>query len=230
MRRSGVTIGLSVALAAALLLHPSGARAASFHGYSNAYESSLGDVYTGISSTRKDVSIGSIPADGCGGPIQGSAVYQTEWIIGQGNTAWVEIGTGHQCSDTVVYWYWGYGSYSGTFYPLGYRYVNEVAAAHTFQIEADLSSGHYYWHFIAGGVTYNDELLSGVSQEDSAGLESYASTATVPAYSITALQEKSSNGSTWVNWAGEDGKRVDPSMCGHWSGAVVWYAAENGSC
>jgi len=226
-----LTISAAAVLIGSQLLAPSPVAAASFHQYSHAWDTGAGS-YSGLSVYRVDQAISGIPSDGCGGPIQGSPVYQTQWLwlVSGSAIGNVELGTGHQCNDTLRYWYWGYTAAStGVFYLLGYRSGITEGASHYFQIEADRASdGHYYWNYIVSGTVFDDSLLSSQGSHVDTGLESYASGAVVPGYSHGLLEYKLNNGTTWTYWSGQDGSQVNgPTMCGHWSGATTWYAGEN---
>lgn len=74
--------------------------------------------YRGI--TRSGLRSGRESAQaGCEAHYTGNPVYQTQWMLITSNAQnWIELGTGHQCSDTLGYWFWGYG-YLGDWYPQG---------------------------------------------------------------------------------------------------------------
>lgn len=97
-----------VVIASTLVSNTGVATAAVWHSYSAAYEKSAGLGYTGVAGTRADRSVSGLDMSGCSQFFVGQPVYQTEWVnISAGN--WLEFGTGHQCGDTMRYWYWGYG-------------------------------------------------------------------------------------------------------------------------
>ena len=203
------------------------ATAASFHGYSHAWESS--GNYAGISNTRIDRAVGGLPSDGCSQPYSGTPVYETMWLqYSPGNN--YELGTGHQCGDQYRYWFWGL-SVNSTFYSLGYQTGITNDNSHTFRMDRVLSgfSGYQIYYRIDGATkkTYPTSAANFVDLD--VGLESYCQTCTVSAYSNSSLKFKVND--TWSNWAGRDGQQVnDPPMCGSWLSDTSWRSGEVASC
>lgn len=199
--------------------------AQTFHNYSVAGENTFAGSYTGVSTTRYDTRVANLPNNGCTGYFQGNSVYQAEWLaITPDGQNWLELGTGHQCRDTLHYWYAGYG-YLGGWYPLWEDSNVAEGDSHRFSI-AKIGSTYYY----AIDTTFVASQNSSSGQDVQSGIESYASTAQVSAYSHNTLQYTQGGSSNWTNWSGEDTQLVGPSMCGRWQSPTSWIVAENALC
>jgi len=180
-------------------------------------------LYTGVKAYRVDEAVSGQPSDGCSVPISGTPVYQPIWVINY-DTSWKELGTGHQCNDTYRYWYWGYGTSSGTFTLLGYQHPISNGSSHTFEISR-VYEGREMYEWFVDGVEKKYLYSSWTGNEVEVGLESYASGANVVEYLNSSLKYQLNDG-TFQNWAGQDGSRVDSNMCGNWSGATAWYSGQ----
>ncbi len=141
----GWALGASTLAAGIAVVGVRPAAAQSFHSYSVASQTTPSGAFTGVATTRQDVPVANIPDTGCSGYFSGNPVYQTEWIyITSDGANWLELGTGHQCMNTLVYWYAGYG-FAGTWHPL-WEESGITPAGHDFQIYEFGSSGlsHYF--------------------------------------------------------------------------------------
>lgn len=196
-----------------------------FHGYSAARETSSAGHYTGVATTRLDRTVFFQPNTGCTSHFSGDVVFQSEWIVITSDSQnWLELGTGHQCSDTFRYWYWGFG-YGGIWFPLGTTdgIANEVS--HTFEI---IKFGSAYGFLIDGVQKGSQATSTGVY--DQSGLESYSTNAVIGTYTHGNLRRTTDSGG-WTSWAGFDAtKLTGAGMCGGWNSATVWRAAENQTC
>lgn len=223
-RRAVVGVAACV-LTGALLTTASPAHAVGFHSYSYVQEHTRGSIYTGLGVTRPDrsVNFGGSPT-GCSTYYSGNPVYQTQWVsVGTGD--WLEIGTGHQCNDTLRWWFFGYGSNSD-WYPLDEDYV-ATYATHGFRI---VRSDGDFWRYRVDGVVQENLTWARNATDVKTGLESYAPNAIVEAYNAHDLLYTANEGS-FVSWAGRDYKSVDqPEMCGTWNSDTSWRAGENVSC
>lgn len=203
------------------------ASAATFHGYSQADELSYVNHDTGLSVTRPDR--GVTQADnGCDSLFSGNAVYQTEWVLITSDAQnWIELGTGHQCSDTKRYWYWGYG-YLGDWYPIGHEGNRTNGETHTFRV---VRSNGSTWTWRVDGTAKDTLSWADQGARVRTGLESYAPSGVVSQYDQYSLQYTNNQGA-WTSWAGYDAKYVSPTptMCGGWNSASSWRSSENSSC
>jgi len=203
VRRPAALISAGGLLAAAWLsgaappAGASGGPAVGFHGYS-VFEIHLSGIVSSLSVTRPDKAVHVAGTSGCKVKFHGTPAYQTEWI-GDEAGDWLELGTGHQCQG-YQYWYAGYGS-GGTWFPQWTKVIT-TEATHRFWIHGTSTTGGKSFTFNIGAnrvATVADNLSSGFGQT---GLESYASSAKVPAYSMTLLKYASGFGSTWHPWSG----------------------------
>lgn len=193
-----------------------------FHEYSVGYEINLANCAS-IAVTRSDVAV-TQNQTGCQAYFTGNAIYQTESLVDNYAQKWLEIGTGHQCADTWRYHYWGVAS-GGMWTSLGTEDFSSLTS-HTYRI---VRSG-LCWEFKID-TTSKDIYCSthGGYDQAHAGLESYAPSGYVVAYSNSNLQYKHGS-SGWVDWSGRDGMSVGSSMCGHWASDTDWHSAEAASC
>ena len=200
--------------------------ASAFHGYSWAADTSQAGIYTGVSTTRLDRTVFDQASDGCSTYFTGSPVYQTEWIyITSDAQNWLELGTGHQCGDTLRYWYWGYG-YGGAWFPIGEQSGISNEVSHTFRI---IKFGTVFAFQVDGNL--KGTQTSSTGQRDASGLESYSSPAVIGTYTHNTLQRWTTTSGGWVNWAGYDDHGVSGAgMCGGWNSQTSWRAAENQTC
>jgi hypothetical protein len=157
----------------------------------------------------------------------GDPVYQSEWLnITSDAKNWLELGTGHQCADTLRWWYWGYG-YAGQWYALGSVYGPTNGQSHGFSIVRD-NTGLY--HFEIDGIRRGTQGSS-EAQQIYTGLESYSSVANVNAYTHHNLQYSKNTAFAWNNWSGRDNQAVGyPPMCGRWLSDTSWSLAQAHSC
>lgn len=220
-----VPIGIAAVFVLSLLMvAPNPAYAAAFHGYAVAKETT-GDGYTGVSDVRIDRAVSGQASDGCLGHFAGTPVYQTEWVIFTDlPQAWMELGTGHQCADTLRCWYWGYGE-DGSWFPLG-TYGNITnGLSHTFKISRAFDGVRNRFYFQVDGSTKGNVSGSDTGSRVEAGLESYSGSATVPGHAYSSLKYQK-NGGSFSSWAGRDSNSVTSGMCGHWASDTSWYAGE----
>lgn len=221
-------VGVLAASAAAVAVAGGGgtAGAAAAHLYSVGTESTY-NYYTAVSNTRAEPSFSNVPNTGCSGYFQTGAVYTSEWVsLTSDSQNWLELGTGHQCADTLRYQYWGYGI-GGSWVPLGED--SDDHASHTYYILYDANNSR--WNFkidsyLEGHLGPGYIPNHGVNVQ--AGLESYDNAVTVSNYSNSNLGFNTGNG--WKNWAGQDAHRVDSYMCGaFYPTDYNWISGEN-SC
>ncbi len=210
--RVGPMVILAVVLAA---MPPPAARAdVCTHCYSYAVDSSE-SAYTGVDVTRYDVR----PTNHNAGEI-----FQSEWVLF--TNGWVELGTDHW-SDGTHFWYCVYQAPGGSWTTVCSHEIKDYAQ-HDFHI---VRSSPLVWDFWVDGTKYRSlttaSELSGYQVE--VGLETYDNAAHVSAYADSYLMY-TVNGGGWTYWAGQDGSRVDPYMCGHWATPSQWILAENGPC
>ncbi len=63
-----------------------------------------------------------------------------------------------------------------------------------------------------------------------AGLESYDPNAVAPPITESPLHYEVVDSGVWPRWAGQDGQRVDPPLCGRWTSAYGWRYGQNATC
>jgi hypothetical protein len=217
-------LGASTLLTGVAVVGVRPAAAQTFHSYSVASQTTPSGAFTGVATTRQDVPVANIPDTGCSGYFSGNPVYQTEWIyITSDGANWLELGTGHQCMNTLVYWYAGYG-FAGTWHPL-WEESGITPAGHDFQI---YEFGSSYKFQIDSTVFARQSTSPGYT--DVTGLESYAGSAVVNQYTHGTLQYQTGGSGPWANWFGEEGEFVGSNMCGTWQNPTTWSVAENSSC
>ncbi|WP_300677720.1 hypothetical protein [Nocardioides sp.] len=210
---------------AAALVMATATSALAFHGYSNAIEDNHAGHYTGLQMNRVDRAI-TQGTNGCSTFFSGYPTYQTQWLKVTSTTNWMELGTGHQCGDTMRYWYWGYG-FNGVWYPMGEALGVTAGVSHEFRIAR---AGTDDWHFRVDGALKASLAWAVSGAADIVGLESYGPGTTTATYSSTSLKDTLDGGS-WQYWGGKNGSRVDtPEMCGGWNSATSWRASENVAC
>jgi hypothetical protein len=219
------------AVAAALAASASGgvgnggsAAAAGFTAYSYGQESSGGLGYTGIQVTRTTTAVTGLPNDGCNAKFAGTPVYQTSWVSINPGVDWDETGIGHQCQDTVIYYFGGYGE-NGAWFPLWT--ANAVNGnQHVYQIDRTFNGSTYFdtWRF-DGGVRATLGSNSRAAKVR-AGLESYCAGCKTK-FNSSSLKYQRFEGA-FVNWAGMDLFSIDPGMCGSWVAATTWRSGEGG--
>ena len=196
-----------------------------FHKYSIVYEFSHIDQYSGLRVDRADIAVLQ-PSTGCGDYFTGNAIYQTQWVLLTADADnWVELGTGHQCADTKDYHYCGYGE-NGMWHAqwIGAPIDN---TSHTFTLARAAQST---WTCLIDGDLKSVILKDQVGYELSVGLESYAQSGVVTAYTSHSLNQRLVGG-PWSDWAGRDAKNVDtPEMCGNWVSDISWKSGETVSC
>ncbi len=224
-----------LAVGAPLLNMSSSAANGRFHVYSQSFETTpYAGRYSGLSTFRLDRTVSSQPSTGCPNPFTGDIqhfagdpIYQTEWVdITADAQNWMELGTGHQCNDTVRYWYWGYG-YAGVWYPINTSGSITEEVSHYFTI---VRNPYGYYVFQIDGATMGTQASS-QAQFLASGLESYSSAAVVLAYGNTGLWHTLDTGSTWYGWSGRDASTVDaPRMCGRWLSDTSFAIAEASGC
>lgn len=226
--RTPSVLASAIFLALAMLAVEPAAAQSSFHRYSVAYETSFPGAFTGVSVVRDDVGLHT-QGNGCFMPFSGTPVYQTQWVIlpsTGGGQNWMEIGTGHQCSDLFRYWFWGYG-FDGLWYPVGTQ-SGIGPGTHRFQVYRH-SGNQWDWYIdashMAGPLSWTN-----IGNQVRAGLESYDGFAVVSNHTYRELQ-MTVNQSPWTNWAGMDFSDVTSApMCGGWNNATQWRASENSPC
>jgi hypothetical protein len=197
-----------------------------FHGYATGFENDTSkQPFTAVIATRVDEAISGIPNDGCSGPIQGSPVYQPEWVVDTSNSQdWEELGSGSQCQDKLHYWYWGYG-YQGNFHLMGTR-NNTLGQSHRFYLIRTVNAE---WSVDVDSTQIARFQWNETGIFVEAGLESYASGASVTEFSNSSLQYEKNFGAPGY-WDGFDGQIVNSSMCGYWYVAPTWYSGEGTGC
>jgi hypothetical protein len=206
------------------------ASAADFHRYMRAFESTT--AYKAISVDHKDAvgqEVGT-PNTGCTNFYSGDPIYQTQWMQSTDAQEWLEIGTGHQCGNSKVYRYMGYGN-NGVWHPLK-NFDISGGGIHTFRIVRDDNLNHWFWY-----VDGDNKQAYGWSHDafadDVTGVESYASTGSggyIAALHYYNLKYQGTQGN-WNDWAGKDGR--DPNngpMCGHWESDTSLEAEESSTC
>jgi hypothetical protein len=216
----------AVGLAAALLLATPLA-AFAWTGYSFGVEDTGPIGFTGIYVDRKDQAITGQPLDGCTGLYTGSMVYQTQWIMETSdNKNWIEIGTGHQCNDTVRYWFWGFGQ-NLTYYEVGHQTGISDGTFHTFEINRHNPGTGETFYYLIGGVTKGHvaSVPTDYGYQVRAGLESHSSSATVPAHYYSPLEYQKNDGPFYY-WLGQDSNVVWSGMSGKFTSDTTWCAAE----
>ncbi len=214
-----------VALAVGLLLTNSiPVKAVVFHYFSSAIESSY-NSYTAVREYRQDKDVSGIPSDGCSGPIAGTPVYQTMYFYLNGGGVF-ELGTGHQCADSYVYWFEGWTNTSGTWSLLDYQPGVTEGVSHYFKVKRT-SSVYNYW---VDSTVVGPAVGANTGYNLVALLESYAPTGQVT-FTMSDLAYQRNEGS-WEGWSGQDGKNVDSAyMCGRWLSDTSFKAGEPyGTC
>lgn len=224
--RVRATLTVATIVLVAIVVAPSAAWAQEFHGYSVAVELSAGRDYSAVGSIRGEGAVANLPLDGCIYHFTGHPVYDTEWILITADALnWVELGTGHQCGDTFRYWFWGRGV-NGNWYPYGTNYAPDVGTTHTFTI----SRIGLIWYWYIDGAIRHTMQWTATGVEVHAGLESYASNATMTYVTVHDLGYKH-DGGPWLDWAGYDATIMAGSqMCGRWISQTAWRHSENQPC
>ena len=224
-----LTTAIAITALALTPAWPTPVLAAGFHAYSHAWENSSG--LTGASVVRLDKAVSGLPNDGCSGPYGPHPVYQPLWVEWVSGSSWYELGTGHQCSGTYNYWYWGF-ALNGTWYSEGFQAGITNSISHTFKIDkAPSGPTTYAYYYRVDGVTKGHTNSDVTATTADQGLESYCSGCTVLSYSANNLSVLRSG--TWQYWSGRDGSGVGVAqgMCGHWGGTdSIWILSENASC
>ena len=181
--------------------------------------------YTGISVERIDAFV-DVPPDGCNGPYQGHPIYQSEWVGALNGSDWLELGTGHQCSNSYQYHYWGYG-YNGVWNPIGSVKIGG-GEIHTYRITRGADS---IWEFRIDGVIKDSFYWDRTFPSVSTGLESYAPYGNVNPYNHYHLNYQRLGNTTWNGWDGTDSTLLqNPPMCGLWNNPQSWRTGEASSC
>jgi len=200
--------------------------ASSFHGYGVAGIKS--GNYTAISATRYDEVIYVPSGSNCTVPYSGSSnpAYQTEWINDQqGN--WMELGTGHQCSG-FQYWYAGYGS-GGIWYSLWTHTISSDNSHRCWIQGKTVPSGDLYTFNI--DTTLETSMIRNFSAGyDQTGLESYSSSTTAAAYTMSSLTYATTFSNTSHSWSGTYVVANDSPLCVHIYSATDVVSGENVSC
>jgi hypothetical protein len=198
-----------------------------FIGYSVGSQSSYAGSYSGINVQRLEMAVGNQLHTGCSRPYTGDAVFQTEWVnITNDAKNWLEFGTGHQCSDTVRYQYWGFG-YAGDWYSLGYAMGVTNGESHGYSI-VKVGNNPYYYQYDGQTIA---EQNSSYGQNVQTGLESHDSTANVAAYQHHGLQFSINGAFAWNNWTTPHGVIVYyPPMCGRFVSNTAFSLAQAHSC
>ena len=194
--------------------------AAAFHSYSEVGETTGGSHFTGVGGTRLDQAMSGIPDDfaSCDTLFAGYPVYQTQWVILTADAKnWHELGTAHQCADRFRAWFAGYGQ-NGAWFPLWTAFQPANGVSHVFRIIRVSGTVTQFW---IDGVNKKSLTTSALGVTVRAGLESYASGATAPAYTISGLGYQKDTGA-FSSFAGKDYSHVDLNMCGRWSSATAW--------
>jgi len=218
-----IVAGAAIAAVLYVLLFPVSASASSFHAESDAYEFSGN---TGMYSVHVTQAVSGQESTGCSAPYSGNPVYETEWIIFTSNGQnWDEMGVGHQCNDGYRYIYWGYG-YNNVWYSLGTITGTSNGTTHNYKITRAYTGSQYDDFWYLDGTLKSQVYSPTVGYEDSVGLESYSSPASVNYYASYSLQYQHNEGA-WTNWSGFDASGTGTHMCGIWDSATSWSAAEN---
>lgn len=224
------TWAVAVAGVVSTLLFAQPVLAGGFHDFSHSWESQASA--TGMQLLRKDQFVFYQPLTGCFQEFAGDAVYQTMWAKYSVSGSHFELGTGHQCGDSLVYWYWGWTDSNGGWHPLGTQDTAGEGLYHVFKINRHQESGNYFIkYFIDGNLkaTYATTSTNYFTNLDQ-GLESYCDVCEVQAYTDDQLQFRDAS-LVWHSWFGRDGSQVnDPPMCGHWLADNTWQAGEEGIC
>jgi hypothetical protein len=220
MRRLLAT-SLSAAVTTFVLLMPTDAQSVhdGYHRFSQADEAT-GDGFTGLRVTRIDTRVTGIPPDGCGGPYAGHPTYLTAWVMNDNALTWREIGTGHQCSGQLVYWFWGYGS-NGAWHSLGTQSNVLTGQLRLFEIKRIFDGQVTRFNFSISSTVKGSLISSWSGQRVRVGLESYSVGADMAQTDFHTLKYQK-NGGAFNAWAGKDAKSVDAGMCGVWDGATSW--------
>lgn len=227
-----VTLLLGASASLILMANPSAADTSpgttdSSGSYSVAYNIANSGHITALGVDRLDRTVYYQEHTGCAGYFQGNPVYQSEWFeVTADNQNWLELGTGHQCSDTLRYWYWGYG-YAGQYYPIGELSGRANEESHSFQIEYNVGTGLYQFQ-----IDSNQYGVKGTSVADhvETGLESHSSTAALGSYPHYDLRYSYDDIFAWYNWSGRHNYYVPPPMCGLWGSDTSWLVGENEPC
>jgi hypothetical protein len=144
------------------------------------------------------------------------------WVI-HGAGQWRELGTGHQCGQNFVYWFWGY-AVGGVWNPIAYQGGINTNQSHDFMIRR-LNGTNV--QFIIDGV-----IKSGLTESwptavrVEAGIESYAVNASVY-YGTFALAAQRNDGA-FQPWAGRDfAEKIGAIMCGKWTADTTYRSGIN---
>lgn len=204
------------------------ARAASFHRYMRAWDNTA-NAYKALSVDHKDA-VGQevdTPNDGCTNFYSGTPIYQTQWIQTNDAQYWLEIGTGHQCNNTKIYRYMGYGS-GGVWHPLN-DFDIAGGGTHTFRIVRDDDLNHWFF-YVDGDIKQAYGWSRASFPSVFTGVESYASGGFVAALHYYNLKYQGSGGN-WNDWADKDGRDSDNGpMCGKWASATSFEAGQATTC
>lgn len=224
-RRNTARLSICAALIGALTLVGI-APAFAFHEYAIGVESSSPN-YTGIRVQRVDKSVTGLNNTGCSSYFDGQPLYQTEWIIASASSSanFIEIGTGHQCQDKKVYWYWAY-SFEGHFSSRGTVDNVVLGDSHYFGAKKSVAGGGYTWEI--DGTTRGSTTLGFSGEVDHVGLESYDGSAATK-YTSKSL-EYSYNIGGYNSWAGQDYVIPGMYMCGRFFSDTSFSHSENVSC
>jgi len=203
--------------------------------YARGWDSSA-RPYGAISVTRRDLAGSDIStsATGCGSNdwYTGNVVYQTQWLQSDDASLWLEFGTGHQCDNTRIYRYWGYGQ-SGVWHSIAHNLI-PGDTVHLYRIVEATDSPSVWWWRLDGNNTYGAYLSQFTHFANAvAGVESWAPNGYVKPHFNYDLAYQEDGRSTWVDWAGKDGHddfSANVAMCGFWDSATSWKAGETNSC
>lgn len=202
--------------------------ASAWSGYSGGVESSLGSGYTGVSTIH---SVLLLDNNTCNSP-----VYQTQWLnFTSSPQQWVELGTGYDCSAICPggpaacrfnYMYFQGDGASG----FVQRTYMPSFGSYTFQLARE-NGNHILWDGLINGTIFNKIGWShGTAYDAEFGLESHNFAQTVAAHNFAGLKYKRGDGA-FTEFAGQDGKLGPNSpLCGFWTSATNWRAAENTPC
>jgi len=137
----------------------------------------------------------------------------------------LELGTGHQCLDNYVYWFWGYQLPNQEWRLLGYQSGVIEGQSHFFEItERNTPQGPYY-NYVVDSTTKAQFYWNTTGNENTAVLESYAANASV-SYTMTYLADQRNFGS-WSGWTSGETKNVDTQyMCGRYTSTTSYLAGE----
>jgi hypothetical protein len=222
---------LSVAVAVVTLLGQPAAPAQAthaFHAYSYMQEWSSPYAYTGLYARRPETPVSGSPYSGCSTvPYSYQPVYFTQWVSINPGVDWLEIGTGHQCSNDMKYWFWGYG-WQGNWYPLGEEwngiYFNEY---HYFEVYRVATT----WYWYINGLNRDTMYWNAVGTRVRVGMESWNGHTTTPWTTIDTMNKTISEGPyTPLSYTSTV---VNTQMCGQPLSANSYQARERaatGTC